>query len=1123
MALLGGIKLPTLASDPTDSPSSGKVFIYTVGSEIRYKVSNGSVYTLATGVTPEDVQDIVGAFISAASNKASVVYNDSLNTLTIDVVESNINHQNLIGAGTNTHTQLDSHVASTLNPHSVTKTQVGLGNVDNTSDLDKIVSTAQALEFSQKVSKDPKMLYVNQNIPTKTGDFSSIAAAAASITDSDEDNQYVIKVSTGVYVEPLITLPEHVSIVGESIQGTIIEPDSLTHDCIQTDIGCEISDLTIRNVGTSYSAINSTNDGRFVIINRILIYSCGVAIKHIASTVDSYFYIGYVSIQAPYTNAIVCESSNGFSANLNAEGLYIYSNSGCGNAIVANGQYSNIFLKITELYGNTLEKAIEYNGGGNLYILSSNIENFNTSVHLKDGGYSSQIHLDYHSRSVTNDLLLENTMATGCLRGSLDNSKVFINDSAIIAANYSTHDNNGSVILGKILQGEKHSQLTDLSEIIRDNALIGVREGGTIAPVSGFTISIASGSGYVIDSTTTVLKKIEWNNTNITLNQKENLFVYVDNSGIVNTSIAKPVCCEVICLGSVQTDASQVFFVENFPVNIPRWTNTVEKYLREALGAVVASGIVTSEGAVSKQLNVSSGTYFFGTNKHEVVGASPITMNIVYRDGLGSYSQIASQVSLIADKYDDNSGTLANLPTGKFAKHTLYCVVGGNTTSFILMMGQQIFDTQIDAESGALPIPPPSFVRTVIPIATIVTSKDTNEIEAVIDSRPRIGFSPSVVSTIQSHGDLGELLDDDHPQYHNDTRGDARYYTQSQITTFLSGKADINHTHLISDITNFTEEVQDIVGTMIADSSSIDFTYNDVGNSITASVLPAGVNHDALQNFVANEHIDHSSVSISAGSGLTGGGDITASRTISMPNVGTSGTYGSASQVPVVTTDTQGRVSSATNTSIQIAETQVTNLTTDLAAKADKTTTISAGTGLSGGGDLSANRTLNIANTGVTAGTYGGTSGVPSVTVNAQGQISAISNGPTLVVGDNFERFEDLTAATTTSSTYNTAASFTTTTKQAGEYRISTQIRFSPHSTNNDFYFRVLVDGTQIGPEISEEAQDNASLGYVRHIWGYTTFAVATTHTITIQFRTENNASGTLTCSEAYTEMWRRG
>lgn len=34
---------------------------------------------------------------------------------------------------------------------------------------------------------------------------------------------------------------------------------------------------------------------------------------------------------------------------------------------------------------------------------------------------------------------------------------------------------------------------------------------------------------------------------------------------------------------------------------------------------------------------------------------------------------------------------------------------------------------------------------------------------------------------ISDHGTLGGLTDDDHPQYHNDARGDARYYTQSQV------------------------------------------------------------------------------------------------------------------------------------------------------------------------------------------------------------------------------------------------------------------------------------------------------------------------------------------------------
>jgi methylphosphotriester-DNA--protein-cysteine methyltransferase len=41
-------------------------------------------------------------------------------------------------------TKVNNHIADKSNPHTVTKTQVGLGNVNNTSDADKPVSTAQA-------------------------------------------------------------------------------------------------------------------------------------------------------------------------------------------------------------------------------------------------------------------------------------------------------------------------------------------------------------------------------------------------------------------------------------------------------------------------------------------------------------------------------------------------------------------------------------------------------------------------------------------------------------------------------------------------------------------------------------------------------------------------------------------------------------------------------------------------------------------------------------------------------------------------------------------------------------------------------------------------------------------
>jgi hypothetical protein len=52
------------------------------------------------------------------------------------------------------------------------------------------------------------------------------------------------------------------------------------------------------------------------------------------------------------------------------------------------------------------------------------------------------------------------------------------------------------------------------------------------------------------------------------------------------------------------------------------------------------------------------------------------------------------------------------------------------------------------------------------------------------------------------------------------------------------------------------------------------------GDNIDVDIVENQIDHDALLNFVSNEHIDHSAVTITAGIGLVGGGDLTASRTI---------------------------------------------------------------------------------------------------------------------------------------------------------------------------------------------------------------------------------------------------
>lgn len=71
---------------------------------------------------------------------------------------------------------------------------------------------------------------------------------------------------------------------------------------------------------------------------------------------------------------------------------------------------------------------------------------------------------------------------------------------------------------------------------------------------------------------------------------------------------------------------------------------------------------------------------------------------------------------------------------------------------------------------------------------------------------------------------------------------------------------------------------------LIGAGASVDVVENQVNHNslLNTHNLTTDVDHDALTNFVANEHIDHSAVSIINGNGITGGGDLTANRTLSL-------------------------------------------------------------------------------------------------------------------------------------------------------------------------------------------------------------------------------------------------
>lgn len=132
-----------LSSAPA-SPAVGQMYCNTTGNILYYyngtewiawrKVPNTSNLGTGVNVFKGPNGDTLEFYtVKSTSNLLTVAI--SSNELQFTINQANINHQSISGAGSNTHAQIDAHISSSANPHATTKSQVGLGNVDNVQQM----------------------------------------------------------------------------------------------------------------------------------------------------------------------------------------------------------------------------------------------------------------------------------------------------------------------------------------------------------------------------------------------------------------------------------------------------------------------------------------------------------------------------------------------------------------------------------------------------------------------------------------------------------------------------------------------------------------------------------------------------------------------------------------------------------------------------------------------------------------------------------------------------------------------------------------------------------------------------------------------------------------------------
>jgi len=368
-------------------------------------------------------------------------------------------------------------------------------------------------------------------------------------------------------------------------------------------------------------------------------------------------------------------------------------------------------------------------------------------------------------------------------------------------------------------------------QILNDTVNPGVLDIVTVSDDGGRDISWTSGEIY-----TTNGDVVEVSSGNATCTDNATNYLIWNSGTTLTLQTSEPDDTQV-AVAKISVVAGDIWEISEEPV-ANRLIYRIQQSLEKTFPLVVSYGLIVSEDTdATNAMDVvsSAGEYYRDIyNAHTVsqIYSRTTPLRRWYHSG-GAWTNDTD--AEIDNTQYDNGTNLTALTAGKWVK-SLFLV---SPTEIHWIYPQEQFSNLNAAIIGALPSLPSGLDAFPISTSLIMkqgaTSLPASTSDQWADVRPLLGLreSPGLLF-ITEHSSLGGLTEDDHSQY-----------LLVDGTRAMSGNLNMGNQNIINP----------------------------------------GTGHDAFTDFAADEHIDHTGVTLTAGTGLTGGGDISANRIFAVDGV----------------------------------------------------------------------------------------------------------------------------------------------------------------------------------------------------------------------------------------------